>query len=276
MKFKTIFLIFNVVVLVSFLFVFFAPMLVLDAAYAATFLARNWFLALSFLAILGALNAFFIRNWKLFSLLESEDWPALAAYLSEEINDKGRISNRTVKVYVNSLLLLSDLEGIEKLEALLASKRPKILSRNALLFGVTKLLKGDYLAARGFLSGYAGNRGCEDRDWLSFDLAFADLVLKDWSAALPLLEPLSEKRDVILRSLAGFYLDVLSGRSPGPEADRAKAAAEKVKAGILKRCKRKAWEARAAEAREDIKGVVLTKMIEDAALWIYGTADANH
>lgn len=276
MKFKTIFLIFNAVVLVSFLFVFFAPMLVLDAAYAAAFLARNWFLALAFLAILGALNFFFIRNWKLFKLLESEDWPALASYLSEEINDKGRISNRTVKVYVNSLLLLSDLDGIEKLEALLRSKRPKLLTRNALLFGVTKLLKGDYRAARDFLSGYAGNKGCDDRDWLSFDLAFAELVLKDWQAALPLLEPLSKKRDLILRSLAGFYLDILSGRTQGADAQRAKAAAEGVKAEVIKHFKRKAWESRAAEAREDIKGVVLTKMIEDAAEWIYGSDHESH
>lgn len=276
MKFKTIFLIFNVVVLVSFLFVFFAPMLVLDAAYAAAFLARNWFLALAFLAILGALNAFFIRNWKLFSLLEGEDWPALSAYLSEQIYDKGRVSNRSAKVYVNSLLLLSDLDGIERLEGLLRSKRPRILTRNALLFGVTKLLKGDYAAARDFLSGYAGNPGCDDRDWLSFDLAFADLVLKDWKAALPLLEPLSAKRDLVLRSLAGFYLDILSGKAQAPDADRAKAAAAAVKAAVLKRYSRKAWDARAEEAREDIKGVVLSKMIEDAAEWIYGTGHESH
>src|SRR5512147_2393751 len=122
MKFKTIFLIFNAVVLLSFLFVFFAPMLMLDASFASAFLARNWFLALAFLAILGALNAFFLANWKLFALLEREDWPALSDYLSDQIHGKGRISNRTVKVYVNSLLLLSDLEGIERLQALLAEK----------------------------------------------------------------------------------------------------------------------------------------------------------
>jgi hypothetical protein len=275
MKFKTIFLIFNAVVLVSFLFVFFAPMIMLDATYAMTFLARNWFLGLSFLAILGALNIFFIRNWKLFGLLENEDWPALAHYLSGQINEKGRISNRNVKVYVNSLLLLSDLEGIEKLESLLCAKKPGILERNALLFGVTKLLKGDYRAAQLFLSGYIGKKSCDDPDWLAFDLAFSNLVLKDWQAALPLLEPLAGKRDLVLRGLSGFYLDVLSTRMQGPQAERATSAAAGIKAGILKRHKRKAWDSKAEQAREDIKGVVLSKMIDDAAAWIYGANDED-
>lgn len=275
MKFKTIFLIFNAVVLLSFLFVFFAPLIVLDASYASAFLARNWFLALSFAAILAALNAYFIANWKLFGLLEREDWPALASYLGTQINQKGRASNRNVKVYVNSLLLMSDLEGIERLEGLLREKRPRVLSRNALLFGVTKLLKGDFRAARDFLAPYSGDASCENADWISFDLAFASLALKDWPAALPLLEPLSRKRDPVLRGLAAFYLEVLSSKLAGADAARAGQSAAAAKSAVVKRRKRKAWEAAAEESKSDVKGVILSKMMDDAADWLYGKNDAG-
>jgi hypothetical protein len=275
MKFKTIFLIFNAVVLISFLFVFLAPLLMLGGDYAFMFLGKNWALGLAFLAVLGAMNAFFAANWRLFSYLEQEDWPALSSYLGAQLLEKGRYSSRNVKVYVNSLLLLSDLGGIEKLESRLAEKRPKALARNALLFGITKLLKGDFQAAAGFLEGYRGKRGCEDPDWIAFDLGFARLVLKDWKAAYGCLYPLRQKRDPVLRALSGYYLDLIQPRLDGQEAESAKAASAGIRESLLKSCGRKKWERLAEDAQQDIKGVVLSKMISDSSAWLFGGKDEN-
>ncbi len=276
MKFKTIFLIFNAVVLISFLFVFLAPLLILGMDYAGLFFTKNWFLAISFFAVLGAMNLFFAYNWRIFSLLEREDWPALSTYLSSLIFERARVSNRNVKVYVNALLLLSDLEGIAKLEALLRDKKPSVLRRNALLFGITKLLKGDFREAADFLAPYAGLKACDDPDWLLFDLAFARLVLKEWQNAYAILIGLIKGRSRLLRILCAYYLQLVAEKLPAADSQRALSASQTIKETSLKKLSRKAWEALCEEGMLDIKGVVLSKMVADAGAWLYEGKNANH
>ncbi len=85
MKFRTIYILFNVVIAVSFVFVFFLPFFLLGWDYSLEFWKGSWYLALFFIVLLGVLNAFFAWNWKVFSLVEKEDWSGLSAHLVELI-----------------------------------------------------------------------------------------------------------------------------------------------------------------------------------------------
>ena len=116
MKFKGIFVIFNSVVAFSFLFVFLMPLFVLDGAAYGIFLASNWYLAKAFLGVMGVLNAYFIVNWKIFRLLEREDWPALNEVLKNRLFEQKRYTSRDVALFVNTSLLMSDISSIERLE----------------------------------------------------------------------------------------------------------------------------------------------------------------
>ncbi len=69
MKFKTIFILFNAVIIFSFLIIYFMPLMMLGWEYATVFWSKNWFLPLLFAGVLALLNTYFISNWKLFSLL---------------------------------------------------------------------------------------------------------------------------------------------------------------------------------------------------------------
>ena len=69
MKFRTIFILFNVVIIVSFLFVFLLPLFLLGPESSLGFWKGNWYLALFFLALIAGLNAFFIVNRQTFVLV---------------------------------------------------------------------------------------------------------------------------------------------------------------------------------------------------------------
>jgi len=117
MKFRTIFILFNVVILTSFLFVFFLPLLLLGPESSLSFWKGNWYLALLFLALIAGLNSFFLVNRKTFVLVEREDWAELSAHLGGLMFPKGRFTGSRVRLLVNAYLLQSDIAGIESLEA---------------------------------------------------------------------------------------------------------------------------------------------------------------
>jgi len=71
MKFKTIYILFNAVILISFAFIFFMPLLLLGSDYFSLFVAKNWIAGVLFVITLIIINGYFLANWKLFRLLES-------------------------------------------------------------------------------------------------------------------------------------------------------------------------------------------------------------
>ena len=73
MKFRLIFIVFNVVLVISFLVIYVTPLLILGWSYTRIFWANNWYLPVIFVGIIGVLNAYFASNRKLFRLLENED-----------------------------------------------------------------------------------------------------------------------------------------------------------------------------------------------------------
>ena len=81
MKFKTIFIIFNVVIVFSFLFIFFMPLFLLGGDYFVDFFFNNWFIGILFVITLFIFNFYFLQNWQLFRLLENEDWNKLIEFL---------------------------------------------------------------------------------------------------------------------------------------------------------------------------------------------------
>ena len=90
MKSSTIFILFNVVLGASLLFLFGLPFLVLGAPAAAEFWVANWPPALALALILLAVDGYFLANRRLFGLLEQENWPALTHYLEERVISGGR------------------------------------------------------------------------------------------------------------------------------------------------------------------------------------------
>jgi hypothetical protein len=269
MKFRTIYILFNVVVVASFLFVFFLPFFLLGGEYSLAFWKTNWYLALVFILIIGGLNAFFLANWKIFTCVEREDWATLSAYLVDKIFTKKRYSSHHVTLLVNAYLLLGDVEGIGKLEAELASRRPELLRKNAVLFGVTRLLQNKPAEAEAFFKGYLEAKGVENRDWLRFDYAFSLVLERRVPEALPFLREGLSSGDAVLSLLSAYLIGSL-GAAAAPEAEREELhkLSDATRSQIKKRFPGKKWEREVERAKGEVHIVILSKLIDDAGRWL--------
>ena len=277
MKFRTIFILFNVVIIVSFLFVFLLPLFLLGPESSLGFWKGNWYLALFFLALIAGLNAFFIVNRKTFELVEREDWGELSAHLVGRMFPKGRFTSSRVRLLVNAYLLQSDIAGIERLEVELTAKRPDVLRKNALLFGVTRLLRNKTEEAEAFFAAYLDTKDVESRDWLRFDYGFSLVLQKKTAAALPYLEEGCASRDGVLCLLAAYLLSSVGAASAADEAGAAAATAkaEAVRARLVKRFSSAKWSAEVEKAKSEVHIVILSKLVDDAGRWLYEPAKAK-
>lgn len=271
MKFRTIYILFNVVVVLSFLFVFLLPFFLLGAEYSLGFWKDNWYLAAIFLLVIGALNAFFILNWKVFSLVEKEDWSALSVHLVDLIFNKKRYTGRHVALLVNAYLLQSDVEGIARLEDELRARRPELLRRNAVLFGVTRLLRNKPDEAAAFLQPYLGARDAESREWLRFDYAFSLALQKRLGEATPYLKEGTASRDAVLALLSAYLLGSLAAVAAPSETEREslKSLSQSTREKLRKRFPGPRWNREVERAKGEIHIVVLSRLIDDAGRWLF-------
>lgn len=275
MKFKTIFILFNAVVVFSFVFIFLFPLFLLGGEYALGFWKSNWFLALFFLVILGVLNGFFLSNWKLFELVEKEDWKALSDWLRVRIFEKGSIRGQYVRLYVNAAMLQSDLGAIDRLESLLREKKPALLRRQAVLFGVGYLLRNDSDASLKFFEPYLEASDVEARGWLWFDYGFS-LILKNRAAeALPWLRKAAANRDHVLSLLSVYLAGNLAAASLPSLAgkEEAESFARERRESLRKRFTPERWSREVEKAKNDVHVVILSRLIDDAGRWLFDASE---
>jgi hypothetical protein len=271
MKFRTIFILFNVVIVASFLFVFLLPVFLLGPSSSLVFWKGNWYLALLFLALLGVLNAFFIANRKTFALVEKEAWGELSAHLVSVMFPKSRFRSSQVRLLVNAYLLQSDIGGIERLEAELDAKRQNVLRKNALLFGITRLLRNKPEEAEEFFGRYLGSKDVESRHWLRFDYGFCLVLQRKFAQALPYLEEGTASRDPVLCLLSAYFLASVGASYAKDDAEKSDLAerAHAARERLLKRYPSSRWNKEVERAKSEVHIVILSKPIEDASRWLF-------
>jgi len=207
-KFKTIFILFNAIILFSFLFVFLMPLIVLGGEYGNLFLKSNWYIAIIFVAAMGALNAYFISNWKMFHYLERENWQGLQGYLDEKLNKKGQISSRQVRIYLNTALVLSQVDKITHIREILKENAPRQYRRFALELGIPFLVEGQFLEGYNYYSQTPDKSG--NLPWISWAKAFCLLNLRRMDEGRELLLKLLEQgRNKPLQLMAAYLLSSL-------------------------------------------------------------------
>lgn len=289
MKFKTIFVIFNVIIVFSFAFIFIMPLFIMGAEYAGLFWAGNWVIGCVFVLVLAALNSFFIANWRLFSLLEREDWPGLIARLEELVFAKGRVRAQYLRLLANAYLVSSGIDGMGRLEAEVRARKPALLRKLAVLFGVPHLLRNDPADCEAYFSEWRGKAGIEAPDWIAWDWGFTLLINKKAEEARAEFAALAARsKDPIVACLSAYLADeatptstsaeapadaavpattTSSAAGPGPAA---KSPTGSAKARLLKRFSRASWAREVSRAKSEVQPVILSKLIDDATAWLFG------
>ncbi|MFW6215521.1 MAG: hypothetical protein ACOC45_06200 [Alkalispirochaetaceae bacterium] len=208
MKFKAVFILFNAVVVLSFLFIFLMPLIFLGPEYTQLFWGDNWYLGLVFLAILAVLNGYFAANWKLFGLLEREDWPALTAYLEGRIFEAEKFRAQEVRLLIHSYVAVNKPMEIRRLDTFLREKRPQLADRYALSLGVPYLLSNDGGEIETYFERARNQAPRGLQGWANWAYAFGLMLQQKTADAKPVLRSTVENaRDPLLELVTLYLLD---------------------------------------------------------------------
>lgn len=265
MKFKAVFILFNAVVLLSFLFVFLMPLFFLGWEYTQLFWAENWYLALIFVAILAGLNGYFVANWKLFTLLEGEQWGELAKYLETRIFEENRYRPQEVRLLIHSYVALNRPMDIAGIEEHLRERKPALLERFSLALGVPHLLSNDGEEITRYYGEMRERAPRGKRQWASWAYGFGLMLSSRTEEAKPVLRGIAENpREPLLQLLALYLLDAFR------EQDDEIRDLLSVQCGELrKRMSRGRLEGRLDRSRGELHVLVVSKLIQSAVDWCY-------
>ncbi len=265
MKFKIIFILFNAIIVFSFLFIFLMPFFILGWDYTQLFWSRNWFLGAIFVAIMAILNGYFVANWKLFGFLEREDWDGLIGYIEQRLYDRRIYRKHEVKILINTYVVKSNTEAILRLETMLRAERPGLVPVFALQFGITHLLKNDPVDMEIYFGELKENPRCHDREWIVWNYAFSLMLQqKSEEAKAHLLAIAKAPRNSVLNLLTLYLLDAY-GSADAEVAD----AVEKGKSAVRARFSADRWHQEIEKHKSNLQVLVLAKLIDDATDWTY-------
>jgi hypothetical protein len=265
MKMKTIFILLNAVLATAFLVIFFTPLLILGVDWFKVFWTSNWPIAIVFVLALGGVDGYFLSSWKLFSCLEKEDWAGVAAFLEERIFKRGWVRSAHLRLLLNTYLVTSNTEGVLALEAYLSKKKPLMVSKFSLAFGIPHLLAKDPSDPEAFFRQLLKQPRLSDADWVRWNHAFSLLQLKRADEAREELSFLVKRiSDPVLLLLSLYLLDAVTKRGTDVEADVA------AKRDALRAKHTPAAFTRALQKSEgNIQVVVLSRLLQDASQWLF-------
>lgn len=270
MKFKTLFILFNAIILVSFAFIFFMPLPILGWEYALTFWSQNWAVALTFVAVLGALDAYFVVQWRLFSLLEREDWPGLRKLLEEELSQKGTLGYQKTKIFLNACLIGQNPGRINQLRTTYVEKKVRFLPKVALSLGLPLVLEGKAPEIEAFFGPLAQDRRAgADGPWVRWCLAFGRLLAQDTDGARPLLEAgLADRKQPLLQLLSLYLLDNLRA------LPAVAALVDQHRTALANRLTPKEWSLHVDSLKERVLLILfMEKLIAEARGWLQASPE---
>ncbi len=265
MKFKALFILFNIVFASIFITVFFLPLNLLDAGGWGGFWGRHWGLLALFSLIVVAVNVVFALWWRLLGLLEAQDWAGLANYLEKKVYNRTFITASTVRLFLEASFLIGDFDGILKLSDYLGSVSPAKQARFSHKIAAALIVGRKTADARDLCQATAEHRSA-DRDWNRFFLAFSSTMLGE-PFPRAIIGDLSETaRDPIVVALCGY----LSSKQ-----ERDAAVALSARARIREKYDRKKWDALIRDSGTGIHVIVLSSLIGETGAWLFRESETR-
>ncbi|AHC14794.1 hypothetical protein [Salinispira pacifica] len=261
MKFKLIFLIFNAIVVFSFLFIALLPVFMLGWEYAAPFWENSWYLLLLFVLVLFGLDAYFIRNWKMFTLLEQKDWELIQKYLEEEIFSKKRIGDQRVQILLNTYVVKGRPDSMIRLAEWVRNENPGVYRRLLLPLSTGHLLNNDFQGLKEYYDPWIQENSLTKKGWADWLWAFAALRLQEGEAPLSRLTFTAQKsNDEAVRLLSAYLLkDILQLEISEKTRD--------FLSGFASRYSKAAWAKKLEGRKEKLHILTLSSILQQAGEW---------
>ena len=277
MKFKSVIIFFNILMVIFVGMIFIMPLAILGKDLAFQFWYSLWYLAPLIIAALICLDLYFILNYRIYSLLEKEDWPALIQELENKVLQKSRYNRRLVKLLISSYLVISDVKSITELEKRLFISKKKLIDENVLSFCAARILHKDYEGAILFLEPRCSINGQKSRykgsddEWLRWYYGFSLLLSRRFNEAADIFEVLSkEGKETIVIGLSSYFLSenlavFLPLRSKILK-EAAETGKDRVKMGLRSK---NDWEKELKKMDTEVYAVVLQVYTGKAADYLY-------
>jgi len=271
LKFKSIFILFCLTLLLFLAVLVFMPLMMLGPALSESFWRINWPLIMLLVVLFAAFTVFYFSNRTLFLLLEKEDWPALVRYLEDRVIQKGKYTPRLVRLLANSYLVLSDSAAVMSLESKTALAKPSLIDANALVFGTARILGQDVSGAVRFFQIRKETVKPQLKDWVHWYYGFSLLLNRQYEEAGEEFSFLSRiSKDGVVTALSSYFLSETIAQSL-PEKwqelrDTASAGRERV-LGTLPELKN--WKREISRLSTEIHAAALSKYMEETGRWLY-------
>ena len=236
------------------------------------FLLPVWPLGLFLLLTLGGINIIFLVNRKLLTLLDKEDWPALAVYLEKKIYQDTKYSSRYVKLLTQAYLILGKYKEIISLKDRAALEKPALVDECALAFGAALLLNRDTAAAAEFFQARL-DKGQAGAEWVRWYYGFSLLLGGSVEPAGVIFGELAAgANDALIAGLSAHFLNGHAGRSAagGEWLAHAETGKNRVRASVKTV---KQWAQKAHKINAEVHGAVIRKYLDEAGAWIFGGAE---
>jgi len=272
LKFKSIFILLNVTLLLFMAILILLPLFILGSAFSVTFWRTNWPLILVLAVLFLGFNLFYLANRRLFALLEKEDWPALVRYLEDKVIQKGKYSSRLVRLLANCYLVLSDSAAVMSLENKVAIARPALLETNALVFGTARILGKDIFGAIRFFDVHKDKVKAGIKDWVHWYHGFALLLDRQYEASGEEFALLARtSADAVITGLSSYFLSETIARFLGVKAEEYRALSSAGRERVLKSLpEQKNWSREISRLSTEIHAAALSKYTEETGRWLYG------
>jgi hypothetical protein len=221
--------------------------------------------------LLVSICIFFFVNYRLLSLLERENWPALAYYLEQKIFVKGRYNSRKVRLLASSYLVISDYTSVLKLESKAMLAKPSVVEKNVLIFGAARVLSGNYKSAAVFFKTYLEKGKAGDKQWLRWFYGFSQLLNGAFNLAEPEFASLAvSSDDALITGLSAYFLhNSVMKHSKKPE--QCLSIAENGRKRIVKSLVSiGGWKKEADKLGTEIHVAIISKYIHEAGNWLFG------
>jgi hypothetical protein len=265
MKFRVLFIIFNVVILASFALVFLMPAFVLGWEYTSVFWSGNWPVGAVFLLVLAGLNGYFVYNWRVFTLLEQEDWNALISYLEESAYERTRVSRQRARILVNAYVVTGQLDRIRDLEAFVRAQKPRLLAKLPLEFGLPYLLSNDGAQMIEYFGPLRDEPRVSQPTWVRWCYAFGLMSDSRFDEArAELVAVIQESRDLLLRTLTAHMLEPF-----GAQDEATAQLVATVRSELRARHTRNAIDRELERQRQNLQVLFLSSRIEEARDWVF-------
>jgi hypothetical protein len=221
--------------------------------------------------IIISVNILFAANYRILSLLEREDWPALAYYLEQKMLIKGHYSSRKIRLLASSYLIISDYASVERLEAKLIQVKPAFIEKNALIFGVARILGGNYINAALFYKARLEYKGkIHDKEWLRWFYGFSHMLAGSFDYAEPEFSTLAaSSSDFFIYGLSAYFLQTsIAKHSHKP--DECRNTANIGKERVIKTIKSiETWKKETQKMGTEVHTTIIKKYIDEAGNWIF-------